>query len=383
LTPNRHGSALRRLAPRSIRERLSATRGKLEAHLYRRRLEALKAWPPPAGIEVCYGGVLDQAAGGIVQGGRVKLVHLQDRFPERRAGFNILYLVSSAQPPHSVELARWARSRGAKFIWNQNGVAYPAWAGSDSELTNAPMRELLGLADYVIYQSEFCRASADRYAGRTSAKCEILYNCVDTEKFSPRKIPLPGPPWVILAAGSHRQAERVISVLEALAHARQSGADVRLILAGGLEWEGAERETRDAVRRFGVQSFVDIRGSYSQAEAPKLYREAHVLLHTKYKDPCPTVVIEAMACGLPVVGSRSGGMPELVGDEAGILIAVDDSWERMCYPSAQELSDAVLRILSDLSEWRDRARRRAVRMFGKDFWIKRHAEIFSAVLEAV
>ena len=52
-----------------------------------------------------------------------------------------------------------------------------------------------------------------------------------------------------------------------------------------------------------------------------MLRRAHVLLHTKVNDPCPTAVIEAMACGLPVAYPASGGTVELVGDEAGIGVA--------------------------------------------------------------
>lgn len=380
MIPIRFGSALRRLAPRRLRDRLSAVQRRLQAHLYSRRLKVVEAWPPVVGIKVCYGRVLDPASGGVVQGGRVKLLYLQNRFQERHAGFNILYLVSSAQPLHPVELVQWARNKGAKFVWNQNGVAYPAWAGTDCERTNGPMRELLGLADYAIYQSEFCRSSADRFVGRTPAKSEILYNCVDTEVFSPRKEPLLGPPWIVLAAGSHQQAERVTSALETVAVLRRAGQDVRLTLAGRLGWEGAENDVDAAIDRLGLGGCVSRRGPYSQAEAPDLYRAAHVLIHTKYKDPCPTVVIEAMACGLPVIGSHSGGMPELVGNEAGILIEVPDSWDRMHYPAVSELADAVASILSNLAEWRDRGRERAVRLFDQELWVKRHGEIFSEVL---
>ena len=56
-------------------------------------------------------------------------------------------------------------------------------------------------------------------------------------------------------------------------------------------------------------------------------RRAHLLLHTKVKDPCPSTVVEAMACGLPVVYPASGGTVELVGDEAGIGVAHADTWD--------------------------------------------------------
>src|SRR5262245_46013569 len=85
----------------------------------RRELARQPVDVPRDGIRVGYGDVLGPGVDGSVRGGRVKLLHLRDVFPESPGGFNILYLVSSAQPPFVDELARWARERGIKVVWNQ------------------------------------------------------------------------------------------------------------------------------------------------------------------------------------------------------------------------------------------------------------------------
>ena len=76
-----------------------------------------------------FGGAIPRKKGAVLHGGRVKLGHLERAFPEGRDSYNILYLVSSAIPRHALDLVKFAQSHGVKFVWNQNGVGFPAWAG--------------------------------------------------------------------------------------------------------------------------------------------------------------------------------------------------------------------------------------------------------------
>ena len=54
-------------------------------------------------------------------------------------------------------------------------------------------------------------------------------------------------------------------------------------------------------------------GAYNASKAPAIYQAADAYLMMKYNDPCPNTVLEALASGLPVLYSASGGVPELVG----------------------------------------------------------------------
>src|SRR5204863_370464 len=85
----------------------------------------------------------------------------------------------------------WARRKGARLVLNQNGVAYPAWFGRGWQHANREISQLLARADYVFYQSEFCRLSADRFASPARGPFEILHNAVDTSRFTPGPKPLP------------------------------------------------------------------------------------------------------------------------------------------------------------------------------------------------
>jgi glycosyltransferase involved in cell wall biosynthesis len=173
----------------------------------------------------------------------------------------------------------------------------------------------------------------------------------------------------------------VIRAIEVLAELRRRGRPARLLVAGLLEWPDAAADVARTVTTLGVGDAVEVLPPYSQGEAPALFQRAHVLLHLKYKDPCPTVVIEALACGVPVVGSRSGGLPELVGDESGVLLDVPESWEHLHVPDAGAAADAVARIMHDHARWRAAARRRAEHRFAREPWLARHRAIFRRVLE--
>ncbi|MFN2627986.1 MAG: glycosyltransferase family 4 protein [Gaiellaceae bacterium] len=330
-------------------------------------------------LAVSYGVERMPAADEVVYGGHVKFALLHEELPNAPRDFNVLYLGSTALPLEAQLLAQLARRRRAAFVWNQNGVAYPGWYGEGWELVNRPRAKLLQSADHVFYQSEFSRLSADRFYGKREGPWEVLHNPVDTRLFTPvegRAL----RPLTLLLGGNQYQRYRLEAALEAFAFVRRERSDARLVVAGALSFAPDGRAQSEAIsHRLGIEDAVEFLGPYTQTEAPELMRRADLLLHTKYNDPCPTVVLEAMATGLPVVYSASGGVPELVGDDAGIGISAPLDWNRDHPPGGAELADAALQVAERLSELAAAARERALR-FDSRAWIDRHHTVFTAVL---
>jgi glycosyltransferase involved in cell wall biosynthesis len=267
-------------------------------------------------------------------------------------------------------------------VLNQNGVAYPAWYGPGWQRENAPMSSLLEMADHVFYQSAFCKLSADLFARRRSASSEILFNAVDTDRFVPSAAPARSG-LTLLLGGSQDQWYRLDSALQVLARIVRRGTDARLLITGRLRWihqpGEARRQAEARVSELGVADRVTFLGPYSQADAPAIFRQADLLLHTKYNDPCPAVVIEAMASGLPVVYSRSGGVPELVGNEAGVGVDAPLDWEHDIPPDPIVMADAVLAVAERRPQFAAAARQRAVDALDTKHWLDRHRAIFEAV----
>lgn len=354
---------------------------------FRRRLKNLSAPGAVGSILPNFGWLEDPVRPEETRiGGAIKLDHLREVFGETRDGFSVLYLVSSTLHliPFPDELVAWAKACRIPVVLNQNGVAYPSWCGHSYPWFNAPMRQLIHQADYVIYQSAFCQQSAERYLGKSSAPHEILWNPVDLKHFSPLEQLCPegknDGPCRLLAMGTNHAFYRVKSSLDCLLSLISRGVPAHLTISGELRWPGADREVANYLDKNGISDLVTLSSRFSQAGAPEIYRSADVLLHPKYKDPCPTVPIEAMACGLPVVGSRSGGMPELVPPTAGLLVDVIDDWAADHEPSVDAMADAVQSIMARHGDFSRGARAHAEGNFDKLRWTMRHSEIFSQLL---
>ena len=274
-----------------------------------------------------------------------------------------------------------ARKAGLRIVLNQNGVGYPAWLGSGWQEFNRPMAYIHHVADHVFYQSEFCRLSAERHLGRRNGPGEVLFNAVDTGVFTPcqQRIRDNATP-VVLVSGSHHGRYLVEGAIESLRIVRKHIPGARLIVAGRYCWlkneTAAPAEVKALARERGLGAAIEWRGAYTQAEAPALLQEADILLHSKYNDCCPRLVLEAMSCGLPVVYSGSGGMPELVGTGAGIGIPAPLDWEHEHAPDPESLANAICTVTADLPRFSSAARRRAVEQFDITPWLRRHSEVF-------
>jgi glycosyltransferase involved in cell wall biosynthesis len=326
------------------------------------------------GLRLFYGHDLVPEPGEPVAGGSAKFQRLAARFPNRPTDFTLLYLGSTWLPRDLRPLLRIAKRRHMPIAVNQDGVAYPGWAGDATEELNRPLRRALLAADHVVYQSRFSKESSDAFLGEPRGSWEILHNAVDVDHFRPARTPPRDGP-VVLLGGDQTQAYRLELALRTFAHVVASEPDARLLVAGRLV-----SPLEPLVDELELRGRVELVGRYAQRDAPQTVRRAHLLLHTKVKDPCPSAVIEAMACGLPVVYPASGGTVELVGDEAGIGVPHPDGWERDEPPAPEELADAVTRVLADLPTYAAAARRRAVERFALGPWLDRHAELFGELL---
>ncbi len=318
-----------------------------------------------------------------VGGPFVKLERMNRFFPNHPRDYNLVYGVSGTNLPQKV-LERATR-KGIPVVCHMNSCWHPAYADDFNEKNRLLQVLHNQYADFVVYGSRQAMQGAERYLGPLHSEYEIIYNAVDTEHFSPAPDPEPVTTRPsILATGLHQFRHRLEPLIQAMPLIARDIPDVELVIAGRLvPGEGIFDCGSDTIHSLIKQSgFSRVRmiDSYSQQEAPEIYRAASVLVHLKHMDWTPNVVAEAMACGVPVVHTGNGGVPEIV-DDAGVSLEIETDWDQIRVASPAAVAVAVVAALKQQNTLSLRARQIAEEKFDLSQWIDRHRKIFTSLLK--
>ena len=167
---------------------------------------------------------------------------------------------------------------------------------------------------------------------------------VDLDEFTPQRNgrePNFGPGPVLLFVGRLHAEKGVFDLMDALDLVKTQMPQAKLVLVGdGPARPGIER----TVAERGWAETVILTGTIKNRDLPPYFRVADVFVAPsittrKWEEQVGMTNIQAMACGVPVVSTRSGAIPEYVPDGvAGILVPERDP---------QALAEAILRLLSD------------------------------------
>jgi glycosyltransferase involved in cell wall biosynthesis len=319
----------------------------------------------------------------ISHGGAVKLTFLAESFPHQFPNASLLYSVSSLDHPGKTEIVQMAKKLGVKIVINQNGVAYPGWYGPGWKISNMKQRETYDLADFIIYQSKFCKTSAELYLGIKDTPSAVVYNPVDVDYFCPSQNHSYRTAPILLLGGNQFSFYRFEIAAQTLRHVLTYLPGARLIVTGKLWGENqsiAKEQALSLAKKLDIQTSVEFTGQYSQEGALAIFQKADILIHTQFQDASPGLIGEAMSCGLPVVYSASGGSPELVSFDAGIGIPVEPSWDKINFPNPQEMAKATLQIWEDYTRYREAARQCALEKLRLEIYIQKHREVFDCLL---
>jgi N-acetyl-alpha-D-glucosaminyl L-malate synthase BshA len=229
-------------------------------------------------------------------------------------------------------------------------------------------------SDRVTAVSEFLRAETYRTFGCDGCEVLVIPNFINKAEYFPVTDPATrcklAPPdhRVLVHISNFRPVKRLVDVVRVFAGVRKAMKATLVMVGDGPDRDPAQRE---AVR-LGVQHNVRFAGRVD--DVADLLRGGDLFLLPSETESFGLAALEAMACGVPVIASRVGGLPEVVTEgESGFLADVGD---------VATMTERAITVLSD-PERLDEMRRRAVRRaddFSADRVVPRYERLYEDVL---
>jgi glycosyltransferase involved in cell wall biosynthesis len=223
--------------------------------------------------------------------------------------------------------------RGALRLLGRRAVVvtelHGDWEASPFLYRRVPLRPLVELllkawSRFALRRSDFLRAvsrdlAAKAERGGSAPVAAVFPTFTDFDLFlEARKSDKSFPPAVLYVGGLY-PIKGIDVLAKAFSALVKTGVNARLVVCG-------EGPYRDGLDSLDLKPVVSLRGSVLQREVREEMRRARLLVLPSLSEGLPRVVMEAMACSLPVVASSVGGIPELVEDGlTGYLVPPGDS----------------------------------------------------------
>ncbi len=264
-----------------------------------------------------------------------------------------------------------ARQRGARILQRLDGMNWlhrRMRTGLKhylrSEINNLLLAVIRSqLADSVVYQSQFSQEWWRKARGPIKASETVIYNGVDLEQFSPqgpeerpvdhyRLLLVEGHLGGGMATGLHN----AVDLLHELGMVTSSRWE--LMIAGDVP-----ASTRQQLESKYSGLWITWAGVVPGQQVPSLDRSAHALFSADLNAACPNAVIEALACGLPVIAYATGALPEMVNATSGYVVPYGRDHWKLESPIIPPLAEAARQVVSRPNKYRPGARARAEEKF--------------------
>lgn len=267
---------------------------------------------------------------------------------------------------HVSDVTQLAPAQGklVATIYDLSPIIFPQFHTSENRSTFArKLQHIRQHADVLIAISESTRRDIIEHFGFPEERIHVAYGGVDAN-FTPlpdqaalrptlAKYGLREPGY-ILHVGTLEPRKNLVRLVEAYAQVRQRCGDATppLVLVGQNGWDSADIFA--TIERNKLSDHVQIVGFVADDDLPVIYNGAAIFAYPSLYEGFGIPVLEAMACGVPVLTSTVSSLPEIVGD-TGLLVEATDT-ETIATGLQQLVEDAALR--RDLSE---RAMQRSTR----------------------
>ena len=239
------------------------------------------------------------------------------------------------------------------------------------------------IAQKIAYQSKFSREWWETVKGTTQSPQEVIHNGVDLIDFSPgARSNKPGELIRILLVegsllgGYEFGLENAIKLSAHVAHSHTGKKKVELMVVGKVS-QTTREHCEIMVSDFASNGdmYLNWMGEVPHSEISGVYRRADIFFSADINAACPNSVIEALACGTPVISFDTGALSELLANEGGIAVPYGgDPWQ-LEPPDIKSLAAGAAKILNNLSNYQQAARKRAEEAFSLERMVARYIDL--------
>ncbi len=264
--------------------------------------------------------------------GQLKMVHFIDArealFAVKRKGVKF---IGSVHDTYSFDLQSQELLKRHFIDWKKRLVYY--------YLLYKCEKKSYSKLDFVISNTNFVKGRLADFYDIASDRIETVYIGSPLKKLNNRKVL--GDTCVVSFIGGNFQRKGLIPLAQAVKKLKQEGISIKLIVAGR---DNNESEIRRKLEQDGCGDVIHFYGYLPPQNIPSFLMSSHIFAMPSYVEAYGLVYLEAMACGVPVLGTSIGGTKEMIQDGINGFL---------CNPfDINEIADRLKRLLNPVTRER-------------------------------
>ena len=213
---------------------------------------------------------------------------------------------------------RRVKRAGKRAVVHIHGAEYLAFYDGLDSRKKEIVKDFFRRADLVLALSDSWKEELE---GRFQMKaCQTLYNGVEVEKLRPAVSDPSECRNCFLMLGRLGERKGTYDLIAAMELALRENPQLKLCLAG----DGEVDRVRALVKEKGLEQNISVPGWIGEGERLERLKDAATVVLPSYYEGLPMSILEGMAAGKAIISTAVGAIPEVVGEENGILIAPGD-----------------------------------------------------------
>lgn len=245
--------------------------------------------------------------------------NIEGLIPKLRALPHFDLIHAHVSYPAGYVAMKLAQATGIPYLITEHSGPFPLKGLSKGGKVLPIVQQPLSEADAVISVSSALAASIKAKTGISSI---VIPNLVDTNFFRPAPQAAINEPFCLFALSALSTAKGILNLLEAVKMLKAQRVDFIIYLGGAGPL--SSRLTKE-IARWNLQKQLVLLGELNPEQALSYYQKCDCFIMPSHHESFSVVLLEALACGKPIIATACGGPADIVNADCGVLVPPQDS----------------------------------------------------------